>query len=101
MFHGAPASGTSKTSQIDARRPEGINRLRRANALTLGASYFNGNPRAKRLMGKELLVEFAWCEGYAETLSRFTNMLGPAVAFPDRCQWPGATQNTSPRRLLR
>jgi hypothetical protein len=25
----------------------------------MGASYFDGNPRAKRLMGKELLVEFA------------------------------------------
>ena len=54
----------------------------------MGASYFNGNPRAKNLVGKELLVEFAWCEGYAETLSRFAEMLANAVAFPDRFQWP-------------
>jgi hypothetical protein len=54
----------------------------------MGASYFNGNPRAKRLMGKELLVEFAYCEGYAETLSRFTEMLGIAIAFPERYRWP-------------
>jgi hypothetical protein len=54
----------------------------------MGAAYFDGNPRAKNLMGKELLVEFAWCESYAETLSRFTGMLGTAVALPDRYQWP-------------
>ena len=54
----------------------------------MGASYFNGNPRAKNLVGKELLVEFAWCEGYAETLSRFAEMLANEVAFPDRFQWP-------------
>ena len=39
-------------------------------------------------MVKELLVEFAWCESYAETLSRFTQMLGTAIAFPDRYEWP-------------
>jgi hypothetical protein len=54
----------------------------------MGVSYFNGNPRAKNLVGKELLVEFAWCEGYAATLSRYAEMLGNAVAFPDRFQWP-------------
>jgi hypothetical protein len=52
------------------------------------ASYFNRNPAPRDLWGKELLVEFAWCERYVETLSRFTNMLGPALAFPDRYQWP-------------
>jgi hypothetical protein len=54
----------------------------------MGASFFDGNPRAKNLVGKELLVEFAWCEGYAETLSRFAEMLANAVAFPDRFAWP-------------
>ena len=39
-------------------------------------------------MGKELLVEFAWCESFAETLSRFTEMLANAIAFPDRFPWP-------------
>jgi hypothetical protein len=54
----------------------------------MGASFFDGNPRAKNLMGKELLVEFAWCERFAETLSRFAEMLGTAIAFPDRFPWP-------------
>jgi hypothetical protein len=46
------------------------------------------NPRAKNLIGKELLIEFAWCENYAENLSRFTQHLGAAIAFPDRYAWP-------------
>jgi hypothetical protein len=54
----------------------------------MGAAFFNGHPRARKLMGKELLVEFAWCESYAETLSRFTGMLGTAIAFPERFPWP-------------
>ena len=54
----------------------------------MGAAFFNGNPRARKLMGKELLVEFAWCEAYAETLSRFTELLAVAIAFPDRFPWP-------------
>jgi hypothetical protein len=52
------------------------------------ASFFDGNPRAKNLMGKELLVEFAWCERFAENLSRFAQMLGTAIALPDRFPWP-------------
>jgi hypothetical protein len=54
----------------------------------MGAAFYNGHPRARKLMGKDLLVEFAWCESYAETLSRFTERLGIAVAFPDRFPWP-------------
>jgi hypothetical protein len=54
----------------------------------VGPSYLNGNPLAKRLMGKELLVEFAWCEGYAQTLIQFTRIIGLAIALPDRYQWP-------------
>jgi hypothetical protein len=69
------------------------------NVSEMGASFFNGNPRAKKLMGKELLVEFAWCESYAETLSRFTGMLGTAIAFPDRFPWPQRT-NILPRECF-
>jgi hypothetical protein len=54
----------------------------------MGAAFFNGNPRAKNLMGKELLVEFAWCEGCAESLSLFTQRLATAIAFPDQYEWP-------------
>jgi hypothetical protein len=54
----------------------------------MGASFRNGNPRAKNLVGKDLLVEFAWCEAYATTLSRFTPILAMAIVFPDRFEWP-------------
>jgi hypothetical protein len=52
------------------------------------AAFFDGNPRAKNLMGKRLLVEFAWCEKCAETLISFTERLGVAIAFPERFPWP-------------
>jgi hypothetical protein len=52
------------------------------------ASYFAGNPRAKNLRGKRLLVEFDWRERYAETLSRFSDGLVAAIAYPDSNRWP-------------
>jgi hypothetical protein len=58
------------------------------SASQMRASFFDGNPRAKNLMGKELLVEFTWCERFAEALSRFAEMMGPAIALPDRFPWP-------------
>jgi hypothetical protein len=58
------------------------------NGAEMGAAFFNGHPRAKKLMHTDLLVEFAWCEGYAEALSRFTQMLETAIVFPDRIEWP-------------
>jgi len=54
----------------------------------MGAAFFNGNPRARNLKGKRLLAEFDWCERYAEALSRFTQELETAIAFPDRYPWP-------------
>jgi hypothetical protein len=54
----------------------------------MGAAFFDGNPRAKNLGGKDLLVEFAWCESFARTLSFFTERLANAIAFPDRFEWP-------------
>jgi hypothetical protein len=54
----------------------------------MGAAFFDGNPLARKLEGKDLLVEFAWCASYAETLSRFAGMLVTALALPDRFQWP-------------
>ena len=50
----------------------------------MGVSYFNGNPRAKNLVGKELLVEFAWCERYAQTLREFIQRLENSIRLPDR-----------------
>lgn len=52
------------------------------------AAYWAGNPRAKRLRGKRLLVEFEWCERYAEVLSQFSDQLVAAIAHPDINRWP-------------
>jgi hypothetical protein len=46
------------------------------------------HPRAENLMGKDLLVEFAWCAGYATALSRFTLLLRMAILLPRRYEWP-------------
>src|SRR3984885_2144136 len=47
-----------------------------------------GNCRAKNLEGKDLLIEFHWCAAYAVRLGQFAGMLAPAMAFPDRYEWP-------------
>jgi hypothetical protein len=39
-------------------------------------------------MGKDLLVEFAGCEGYAERLSGYALRLKLAIGLPDRFEWP-------------
>ena len=52
------------------------------------AAYWAGNPRAKRLRGKRLLVEFDWCERYSEILSRCSDQLVAAISYPDVNQWP-------------
>jgi hypothetical protein len=70
--------------------------LHRGDGFRDGAGVFQWKPRAKKLMGKELLVEFAWCEAHAETLSRFTRMLGIAIALPERYEWPERPKILSP-----
>lgn len=55
------------------------------------AAYLNAHPRhprAESLMGKVLLVEFAWCAGYAAALIGFTRRLRLAIAFPRLQEWP-------------
>ena len=54
----------------------------------LGASFLHGHPRARKLMGKKLLVEFDWCERFAETLSDFTQRVETGLAFSERYPWP-------------
>jgi hypothetical protein len=55
----------------------------------MGPAYFAAqNPRAKNLVGKELLVEFAWCERYAQTLREFIQRLENSIRLPDRYPWP-------------
>jgi hypothetical protein len=47
-----------------------------------------GNPRAKKLEGENLLIEFHWCAAYAVRLGQFAAMLAPAMASPDHYEWP-------------
>jgi hypothetical protein len=46
----------------------------------MGPSAFSGHSRARKLMGKKLLIEFDWCERYAETLSQFAGRNGHRVS---------------------
>jgi hypothetical protein len=67
----------------------------------MGAAFFNGNSRARKLMGKRLLVEFDWCERYAENLSVFAQKLTTAITFSERYPWPNRpskpTRKANPR----
>ena len=47
-----------------------------------------GHPRAENLMGKDLLVEFAWCAQYATALSIFAYRLRLAISSPKGYEWP-------------
>lgn len=63
---------------------------------------FNGHLRAKKLWGKEILVEFDWCERWAEELSRFAQAMESALydrqlAWPNR---PGKPDRTPKKDLL-
>jgi hypothetical protein len=57
-------------------------------ASEMGAAFFQGHPRAKELQGKKIIIEFDWCERYAETLTRFAQHLESAIADPGRHAWP-------------
>ena len=54
----------------------------------MGASFFNGHPRAKNLKGKRLIEEFEWIEKYDETLSRFAMQVTTSLSFAERYPWP-------------
>lgn len=53
----------------------------------MGASFFNGNPRAKKLQGKKLLLEFAYCTHFAQRLTNFARSAETALAF-EQYPWP-------------
>ena len=53
----------------------------------IGAAYFTGHTRAKRLHGKDLLVEFDWCERWAAALSTFGEKARDALRA-DWLTWP-------------
>lgn len=59
-----------------------------AGSSEMGTSFFQGHPRAKELQGKRILIEFAWCESYAETLTSFVQKVESAMANSGRHSWP-------------
>jgi hypothetical protein len=76
--------------------------LRTDGGGTAMSASFNGHGRAKKLWGKEILVEFDWCERYTEELSRFCRAMERALnererAWPDR---PGKPDRMRKRDLL-
>jgi hypothetical protein len=56
----------------------------------MAASFLSRHRRARNLAGKSLLVEFDWCERYAEALSRFIDQARHALAFGG-VRWPDKT----------
>ncbi len=54
----------------------------------MGAAFLSSHPRAKRLEGKVLLAEFAWCERCAEDLSVFAKQLEAAIRSPQHYPLP-------------
>ena len=66
------------------------------------SAYINGHPRAHRLWGKRLLLEFSWCAETADTLSIFTRQATLALRdgltpWPDRPALPTRGPKTSPQ----
>ena len=59
----------------------------------LVAAVYYGNPRAHKLVGKDILAEFEWYEHCADVLTRFARLARTAintdaVPWPDRPQMP-------------
>jgi hypothetical protein len=66
---------------------------------------FHGNPRAKKLVGKDILAEFGWYESSTDTLTIFARNVRAAITsdgapWPNRPQMPALQPNMSkqPRR---
>ena len=53
----------------------------------MGASFWSGNPRARKLEGKQLLAEFQYCRDYAERLTKFARYTWSALAS-EKVSWP-------------
>jgi hypothetical protein len=52
---------------------------------------FHGNPRAKKLVGKDILAEFEWYEKSADTLILFARNVRAAIENDD-APWPNRPQ---------
>ena len=60
-----------------------------ADGTSVASSFLSGNKRAQKLRGKEILVEFDWCERWAERLSIFVYnsvaaIMVSGVPWPER-----------------
>lgn len=51
-------------------------------------AYFWGNPRARSLMGKDILKEFRWYELCADTLSTYVRDITTAISWEQPRAWP-------------
>jgi hypothetical protein len=54
----------------------------------MAAPYYAGHPRARRLRGAKLLIEFDWAERAAETLSLFAERVDAALSHAPSYSWP-------------
>ena len=56
------------------------------NQAQMATSIFSGHARAKKLLGKDILIEFDWLERWTEELSMFVCAIESAVSVPGT--WP-------------
>jgi hypothetical protein len=59
-----------------------------AGGSVMGAAFLQGHPRAVEIRGKRILLEFDWCERYAETLTRFVTKVESAIVSNAGYPWP-------------
>ncbi len=62
--------------------------LTNALGTTLSSDLISENPRARKLLKKELLKEFAWYQRTAEVLSIYVTQIHTAIAMPEQNAWP-------------
>jgi hypothetical protein len=59
--------------------------------IELTPAFYYGNPRAHKLMGRDILTEFAWYEHCADTLTLFAREARQAIGRAS-APWPGRPQ---------
>lgn len=57
-----------------------------SGGISVFPSYFYGNPRAKKLLGTDVISEFVWCEATADVLSKF--LVGMISSIEHNTEWP-------------
>lgn len=67
------------------------------NGTQMAASFLSGHDRAKKLLGKDILVEFDWCEAWSEELSRFCERVETALNF-EQYPWPDRPEKPARRQ---